>query len=103
MAATTAMAEVEVDVFVVGAGPIGTNLAYQLRRLSSPPLVDPATTPQISVHIIEALPKPAQEAFGRAVTFWPRSVELLSQMGLRTDLMQQCFAVRSSAAYDAKG
>lgn len=97
------MADIEVDVLVVGAGPIGLNLAYQLRRFSSAPIADPRTTNPISVHIIEALPKPTQEAFGRAVTFWPRSMEMLSQLGLGQSIMQDCFAVRSSAAYDAEG
>jgi phenol 2-monooxygenase (NADPH) len=97
------MADIEVDVLVVGAGPIGLNLAYQLRHFSSVPIADPLTTNPISVHIIEALPKPTQEAFGRAVTFWPRSMEMLSQLGLGHPIMQDCFAVRSSAAYDTEG
>ncbi|KIW03590.1 uncharacterized protein PV09_05344 [Verruconis gallopava] len=91
-------ANVDVDVLIVGGGPVGLNLAYQLRRFS----IGSGAKP-ISVHIIEALPKPKQETFGRAVTFWPRSVELLAQLGLAPQLLQKCFAVRSSASYDGNG
>ncbi|KIW18125.1 hypothetical protein PV08_02413 [Exophiala spinifera] len=94
-------ADVDVDVLIVGAGPVGLNLAYQLQRFSSPPLS--SQNKPISVHIIEKHPKPKQEAFGRAVTFWPRSMEILSQMGLGDQITQQCVAVRTSAAYDATG
>ncbi|KAL6243599.1 hypothetical protein RBB50_009592 [Rhinocladiella similis] len=94
-------ADVDVDVLIVGAGPVGLNLAYQLQRFSSPPIS--SQNKPISVHIIEKHPKPMQEAFGRAVTFWPRSMEILSQMGLGDQITQQCVAVRTSAAYDTTG
>ncbi|EXJ91603.1 hypothetical protein A1O3_00151 [Capronia epimyces CBS 606.96] len=93
---------IDVDVLIVGAGPVGLNLAYQLRRYSSGPSQSSRVTP-ISIHIIEKHPKPVQEHFGRAVTFWPRSMEILAQMGLADQITQQCVAVRSSAAYDATG
>ncbi|KAK7885600.1 hypothetical protein LTR67_010393 [Exophiala xenobiotica] len=93
--------DVDVDVLIVGAGPVGLNLAYQLRRFSSPPIS--SGSKPISIHIIEKHPKPMQEAFGRAVTFWPRSMEILSQMGLGDQITQQCVAVRTSAAYDKTG
>jgi phenol 2-monooxygenase len=96
-------AEIDVDVLIVGAGPVGLNLAYQLRRFSSPLISHTSDSQPISVHIIEAHPKPVQESFGRAVTFWPRSMEILSQMGLADQITQQCVAVRSSAAYNTKG
>lgn len=93
---------VDTDVLIVGAGPIGLNLAYQLRRFSMPPVAQAGVKP-ISVHIIEALPKPEQSIQGRAVTFWPRSMELLAQLGLGEPILQQCNTVRSSAAYDLDG
>ncbi|KAI1324185.1 FAD binding domain-containing protein [Xylariaceae sp. FL0255] len=93
----------EADVVIVGAGPIGLLLAYQLRRFSSPPVTGLSAAVPISVHIIEALPKPAQETFGRAVTIWSRPMEILSQLGLGEDILRHCMAVRSSAAYNAEG
>jgi phenol 2-monooxygenase len=82
-----------VDVLIVGGGPVGLVTAYQLLRFD----------PTISLHIVEAHPKPVQQAFGRAVTFWCRSMEMLDQIGLADDIVQQCCAVRQSAAYDKDG
>ncbi|KIW92700.1 uncharacterized protein Z519_06547 [Cladophialophora bantiana CBS 173.52] len=100
---TSAVADVDVDVLIVGGGPVGLNLAYQLRRFSSPPINPNPSAEPISVHVVEMHPKPVQENFGRAVTFWPRSMEILAQMGLAEQITQQCVAVRSSAAYDMSG
>lgn len=102
MASSDHLPSMDVDVLIVGAGPVGLNMAYQLRRYSSPPIAN-GNTPPISIHIIEKHPKPVQEHFGRAVTFWPRSMEILAQMGLADQITQQCVAVRSSAAYNATG
>jgi phenol 2-monooxygenase len=83
----------QVDVLIVGGGPVGLVTAYQLLRFD----------PTVSLHIVEAHPKPTQQAFGRAVTFWCRSMEMLEQIGLADDIVQQCCAVRQSAAYDRDG
>jgi phenol 2-monooxygenase (NADPH) len=84
---------ITVDVLIVGGGPVGLSLAYQLKRF------DALTT----IHIVEKYPKPVQQAFGRAVTFWPRSMEMLDQIGVADDIIQQCCSVRTSAAYDRDG
>ena len=55
------------------------------------------------VHIVERYPKSTQAAFGRAITFWPRSIELLDQLGLFTTLMQTAFVCRRSVTFDSKG
>jgi phenol 2-monooxygenase len=93
----------QTDVLIVGAGPVGlltgTNLlkspdglAYSLARFGIK-----------NVHIIERYPKSTQAAFGRAITFWPRSIELLDQLGLFTTLMQTAFVCRRSVTFDGKG
>lgn len=81
-----------VDVLVVGAGPVGLITAYQLARFGG-----------VSVAIIEKHEKKMQEAYGRAITLYPRSSEMLDQLGLADELAQQCFACRETAAYNAKG
>src|SRR2546423_1655705 len=83
----------KVDVLIVGGGPVGLVTAYQLIRFD----------PTVTLHVVEAHPKPKQEAFGRAVTFWSRSMEMLEQLGLADEIAQQCCAVRQSASYDKDG
>lgn len=81
-----------VDVLVVGAGPVGLITAYQLARFGG-----------VSVAIIEKQAKSMQDAYGRAITLFPRSSEMLDQLGLADELIQQCFACRETVAYNAKG
>ena len=90
---TTNASTITTDVLIVGGGPVGLVTAYQLLRFA----------PLTKIHIVEAHPKAAQQAFGRAVTFWSRSMEMLAQLGLAGDIAQQCCAVRGSAAYDRDG
>lgn len=52
---------------------------------------------------MERYPKTTQAAFGRAITFWPRSIELLDQLGLFNVLMQTAFVCRRSVTFDSKG
>ncbi|KAF2734884.1 FAD/NAD(P)-binding domain-containing protein [Polyplosphaeria fusca] len=83
-----------VDVLVVGGGPVGLIIAYQLaRNLPSPH----------KVKIIEKHPKSAQDNYGRAITLFPRSSEMLDQLGLADSLAQQCFACRQTVNYDKDG
>ncbi|KAF2710742.1 3-propionate hydroxylase [Pleomassaria siparia CBS 279.74] len=83
-----------VDVLVVGGGPVGLITAYQLaRNLPSPH----------KIKIIEKQPKSAQDQYGRAITLFPRSSEMLDQLGLADSLAQQCFACRDTVNYDKDG
>lgn len=81
-----------VDVLVVGAGPVGLITAYQLFRFGG-----------VSVAIIEKHAKSMQDAYGRAITLYPRSSEMLDQLGLADELAQQCFACRQTVSYNSQG
>ncbi|KAF2855334.1 FAD/NAD(P)-binding domain-containing protein [Plenodomus tracheiphilus IPT5] len=94
MADTDPPAE-SVDVLVVGGGPVGLITAYQLAL----------HLPSISqrIKIIEKTPKSIQDTHGRAITLFPRSTELLDQLGLADALAQECFACRDTVNYDKDG
>ncbi|KAI0435038.1 FAD binding domain-containing protein [Xylaria sp. FL1042] len=81
-----------VDVLVVGAGPVGLITAYQLARFDG-----------VSVRIIEKHPKSVQDAYGRAITLFPRTSEMLDQLGLADELLQEAFACRETVAYNSRG
>ncbi|KAF2791334.1 FAD/NAD(P)-binding domain-containing protein [Melanomma pulvis-pyrius CBS 109.77] len=83
-----------VDVLVVGGGPVGLITAYQLARNLPAPH---------KIKIIEKYPKSAQDQYGRAITLFPRSSEMLDQLGLADSLAQQCFACRQTVNYDKDG
>ncbi|PVI08658.1 hypothetical protein DM02DRAFT_578876 [Periconia macrospinosa] len=84
-----------VDVLVVGGGPVGLITALQLAR----------NLPKSShrIKIIEKETKSSQDQYGRAITLYPRSSEMLDQLGLADSLAQQCFACRSTVNYDRNG
>ncbi|KAI0474765.1 FAD binding domain-containing protein [Xylaria cf. heliscus] len=81
-----------VDVLVVGAGPVGLITAYQLARFGG-----------LSVRIIEKHTKSVQDTYGRAITLFPRTSELLDQLGLADELLQEAFACRETVAYNSRG
>jgi phenol 2-monooxygenase len=56
-----------------------------------------------SLAIIEKHPKSSQDQYGRAITLYPRSSEMLDQLGLADDLAQECFACRNTVSYDKDG
>ncbi|GME40435.1 pentachlorophenol 4-monooxygenase [Neofusicoccum parvum] len=85
-----------VDVLIVGGGPVGLITAYQLARTLPGPMTS-------RIKIIEKHAKSAQDAYGRAITLFPRTSEMLDQMGLADALAQQCFACRETASYDCRG
>ncbi|KAF2002463.1 hypothetical protein P154DRAFT_488449 [Amniculicola lignicola CBS 123094] len=92
---SAADSEIErVDVLIVGGGPVGLITAYQLaRNLPSPH----------KIKIIEKYAKSSQDQYGRAITLFPRSSEMLDQLGLADELAQQCFACRQTVNYDKNG
>ncbi|KAI0506900.1 FAD binding domain-containing protein [Xylaria bambusicola] len=82
-----------VDVLIVGAGPVGLITAYQLARFGG----------GVSVRIVEKSPRPVQDAYGRAITLFPRTSEMLDQLDLADELLQEAFACRETAAYNSRG
>jgi phenol 2-monooxygenase len=56
-----------------------------------------------SIAIIEKHPKSAQDQYGRAITLYPRSSEILDQLDLADELAQSCFACRKTVSYDKDG
>lgn len=56
-----------------------------------------------TVKIIEKYQKSSQDQYGRAITLFPRSSEMLDQLGLAEELAQQCFACRETVNYNRFG
>ncbi|KUJ22527.1 FAD/NAD(P)-binding domain-containing protein [Mollisia scopiformis] len=81
------------DVLVVGGGPVGLVTAFQLAKFGH----------ASSIAIIEKHLKSSQDQYGRAITLYPRSSEMLDQLGLAEELAQECFACRSTVSYDKHG
>ena len=77
----------EYDVVIVGGGPVGLLLAYQLKRFG------------VSVCVLEQHIKQAQDAYGRAIALFPRTLEMLDQLDLIEPMLQQGFACRTSVTY----
>ena len=102
------MTVTETDVLIVGGGPVGLltgNLNRPHYRVIPANLVaySLARFGIKNLHVVEQYPKSTQAAFGRAITFWPRSIELLDQLGLFTTLMQTAFVCRRSVTFDNQG
>ncbi|KAF8866470.1 hypothetical protein BDZ45DRAFT_273144 [Acephala macrosclerotiorum] len=81
------------DALVVGGGPVGLITAFQLAKFGH----------ASSIAIIEKHPKSSQDQYGRAITLYPRSSEMLDQLGLADELAQECFACRATVSYDKDG
>ncbi|KAL3442867.1 FAD binding domain-containing protein [Aspergillus insuetus] len=83
----TVTGNTEYDVVIVGGGPVGLLLAYQLKRFG------------VSVCVLEQHRKETQDAYGRAIALFPRTLELLDQLGILDPMLQLGFACRSSVTY----
>ncbi|OAA60072.1 Monooxygenase, FAD-binding protein [Cordyceps fumosorosea ARSEF 2679] len=77
----------EYDVVIVGGGPVGLLMAYQLRRFG------------VTACVMEQHDKETQDAYGRAIALFPRTTEQLDQLGLIEPMLQLGFACRSSVTY----
>jgi phenol 2-monooxygenase len=75
------------DVIICGGGPVGLLLAFQLARLGIPTL------------IIEQFDKTQQDMYGRASTLYPRTIEMLDQLGLLDEMAQVGLIGRASVTY----
>jgi phenol 2-monooxygenase (NADPH) len=75
------------DVVIVGGGPVGLLLAYQLKRF------------KVSACVLEKHAKETQDAYGRAIAMFPRTLEQLDQLGLIEPMLQLGFACRTSVTY----
>lgn len=75
------------DVIICGGGPVGLLLAFQLARLG------------ISTLTIEQFDKTQQDMYGRASTLYPRTVEMLDQLGLLDEMSQVGLIGRGSVTY----
>ncbi|KAL4909177.1 hypothetical protein BDW74DRAFT_174387 [Aspergillus multicolor] len=83
----TVTEETTFDVVIVGGGPVGLLLAYQLKRFG------------VSVCVLEQHKKETQDAYGRAIALFPRTSELLDQLEIIEPMLQLGFACRNSVTY----
>ncbi|KAK7740634.1 hypothetical protein SLS62_011046 [Diatrype stigma] len=82
-----ALETAEYDVVIVGGGPVGLLMAYQLQRFS------------VSACVLEQHDKNTQDAFGRAIALFPRTTEQLDQLDTIDPMLQLGFACRTSVTY----
>ncbi|KAJ7911478.1 hypothetical protein B0H13DRAFT_2481478 [Mycena leptocephala] len=64
------------DAVIVGGGPVGSLIAYQLARFGCSP------------YLLEQEDKNTTSCYGRATTMWPRTIEILDQLDLAERLIQ---------------
>ncbi|KAF2083875.1 3-propionate hydroxylase [Saccharata proteae CBS 121410] len=89
-----------IDVLIVGGGPVGTVTSFDPYRSYQLARTLPPTS---RIKIIEKHAKSSQDQYGRAITLFPRTSEMLDQLGLADALAQECFACRETVSYDKDG
>ncbi|KAK9425224.1 putative 2,4-dichlorophenol 6-monooxygenase [Seiridium unicorne] len=77
----------EFDVVIVGGGPVGLLLGYQLQRFG------------VSACVLEQHDEETQDTYGRAISMFPRTTEQLDQLDVIEDMLQLAFACRRSVTY----
>ncbi len=77
----------KIDILIVGAGPSGLAMAYELTRRG------------IKCRIIEKLPKPSNRS--KALGIQPRSVELFESMGLLNNFLKHGLKVKAFNTYSS--
>lgn len=79
------MSNDDVDVIVVGAGPVGLTLAIALRRLS------------LQVRVVDKATKDKRQP--RAGVLWPRALEAMAALGVGETLRRHAFELRTVTIY----
>ncbi|KAF7588083.1 hypothetical protein BBP40_006182 [Aspergillus hancockii] len=81
-------ASIKTDVLVVGGGPVGLLVAYGLARQG------------VDTVVVEKHDKEQQAMYGRAITLYPRTLEMLDQLELLDELNQIGYVGRNSVTYN---
>ena len=82
--------ETDVDVLVVGAGPVGLTLANELARRSG-----------ITLKIVDA--KDAQSKYSKAMAVQSRSLEIYDDLGIAQEAEEKGFIMDGVILYGGKG
>ncbi|PWY63045.1 pentachlorophenol 4-monooxygenase [Aspergillus eucalypticola CBS 122712] len=78
---------VNTDVLIVGGGPVGLLISYSLARQG------------VASIVVAQHDKEQQAMYGRATTLYPRTLEMLDQLGLLEELNQIGYIGRNSVTY----
>jgi 2-polyprenyl-6-methoxyphenol hydroxylase-like FAD-dependent oxidoreductase len=74
------------DVVVVGAGPTGLTLAVGLLRFG------------VRVRVVERAERPHPHS--KAITLWPRAMEVLAELGAEPDIIERGLPIRAAVYYN---